>query len=289
MKENNDTIKDKDLHDDERISSYIRGEMTEPEETEFMNDMQSDDDLRSKAVDTAYLTKALKDVGKEQDATVKEALLSVSSENVEQIAAKTVGKTESTGDTKDYRISGMEYDDYDASYERKTEQSKLRDEWYAKKEKERKRRKLRRRIIATWSTAACICILCVVGIQYYDFRVTTGLGEQYATAFVVQQKESIRGMESPTSKELARLYTNVQRGTDLNATIKRLTVLWEVSTLETYNDYAEDAPLIGWNLAIAYLKDNDKDAAKMVLTKLISITENGSAVNSKTKELLGKL
>lgn len=291
MKDNNNNIKDKDLQEDERISSYIRGEMTESEETEFINDLKSDDDLRSKAVDTAYLAKALKDVGKDQDANVKEALMSVSRGIIEDIAAKAVGKAEPVMDTRDGRMTRMqmEYDDYDLSYEFTPEQLKLRDEWYAKKEKERKRRMLRRRIITALSTAACLCILCIVGVQYHDYRTTTGLGEQYAGTFIEQQESSIRGVESTTSKELAKLYTNVQQGTDLDATIQRLTVLLEVSTLDTYNDYTDDAPLIGWNLAIAYLKNNDKKSAETVLEKLISTTADDSAVNTKAKELLTRL
>lgn len=286
MKDNNNNIKDKDLQDDERISSYIRGEMTESEETDFINDLQSDDDLRSKAVDTAYLTKALRDVGKEQDTNVKEALMSVSRENVEDIASYTVGR-----DNRDSQKTKMEmaYCDDVINEELTPEQLKLRDEWYAKNEKERKRRMLRRRIITALSTAACLCILCIVGVQYHGYRTTTGLGEQYAGTFIAQQESSIRGVESTTSKELAKLYNNVQQGTDLDATIQRLTVLWEVSTLDTYNDYTEDAPLIGWNLVIANLKNNDKKAAKSVLEELIRKTENGNAVNDKSKELLKRL
>jgi hypothetical protein len=59
--------------------------------------------------------------------------------------------------------------------------------------------------------------------------------------------------------------------------------------METYNDYTDYSSEIGWNLAIAYLKDNNKKDAKIVLEKLIGITEKGSAVNGKAKELLEKL
>lgn len=284
MKEHNDTIKNKELHDDERISSYIRGEMTESEESEFMNDLHSDDDLRSKAVDMAYLTKALKDVGKENDTNVKEALLTVDKDNLESIAAKATGTHKKVEEKSDY---GQQME---VCYcEETLEDARQWEEYRKPKAKERKSKVLRRRIITVLSSAACIVVLCIVGIQYRDYRTTTGLGEQYATTFVAQQMPSIRGVQSHTSNELVKLYANVQKGTDLDATIKRLTVLWEVSTLDTYNDYTDDAPIIGWNLAIAHLKDNDKDAAKSTLEKLISKTEDGNVVNDKAKELLGKL
>ena len=59
--------------------------------------------------------------------------------------------------------------------------------------------------------------------------------------------------------------------------------------METYNDYTDYSTDIGWNLAIAYLKGNDGDNAKTVLTRLISITEDGSAINTKAKELKHKI
>ena len=59
--------------------------------------------------------------------------------------------------------------------------------------------------------------------------------------------------------------------------------------METYNDYTDYSAEIGWNLAIAYLKDNDMKGAKKVLEKLIAITEQGSAINNESKKLLNKL
>jgi Tfp pilus assembly protein PilF len=59
--------------------------------------------------------------------------------------------------------------------------------------------------------------------------------------------------------------------------------------METYNDYTDYSSEIGWNLAIAYLKDNNKKDAKVMLEKLISSSEDSSAIHSKAKELLEKL
>ena len=68
--------------------------------------------------------------------------------------------------------------------------------------------------------------------------------------------------------------------------ISELSDCWEKATADTYNDYTDYSSEIGWNLAILYLKVDDKDNAKKVLEKLISITENGSAINMKAKVLL---
>lgn len=145
---------------------------------------------------------------------------------------------------------------------------------------------IRRKLIYAMSAAATVLILIAVGYQYHDYRHTTGLGKEYASAFVSEQR-IVRGEGNETVvKELNALYANVSEGKDLDATIKRLTVLWEVSTLDTYNDYTNYAPLIGWNLALANLKNNDKNATIVTLNQLIEKTQTGSAVNTKAKELL---
>jgi thioredoxin-like negative regulator of GroEL len=59
--------------------------------------------------------------------------------------------------------------------------------------------------------------------------------------------------------------------------------------METYNDYTDYSSEIGWNLAIAYLKDNNKKDASVVLEKLVAQAESGNAIHAKAIELLEKL
>ena len=137
------------------------------------------------------------------------------------------------------------------------------------------------------SMAASIAVIVYLGFLYSDYQKTTALGEQYAIAFDISP---IRGEEeTDVQKEIKTLVNNVYNDVDLSKTLKRLTVLWEVSTLSTYNDYTNYASDIGWALATGYLKDNNKKDSKIVLEKLIEITEEGSAINDKAKELLEKL
>lgn len=241
----NNMVTDKELQNDERISAYLRGEMTADEEAAFKKELETDEELRSQANAVAHLAKAMRQVGEKQDEDIKEALLSSDEESVRKIAAEVTHKAKVIP--------------------------------------------LRRRLVKIVSLAACVLLLVGVGFQYYNFRTITGLGDEFGSVFVSEQSIS-RGAENETvAKELTSLYANVQNGKDLDATIKRLSVLWELSTMDTFNDYTNDAPYIGWNLAVANLKNDDKDAAKEVLTKLISKTEDGSSVNVKAKELLEKL
>lgn len=245
----NNNITDKELQNDERISAFLRGDMTAEEESAFKKDLEADDELRAQAVSIARLAKAMKQVGEKEDEDVKEALLSTDEESARRIVAS-------------------------AAHQAKVIP-------------------LRRRLVRIVSLAACVLLLVGVGFQYYNFRSVTGLGDEFSGAVDYSQSIS-RGVskgpeEVKMTKELAGLYANVQNGKDLDATIKRLSVLWEVSTLDTYNDYTNESPLIGWSLAIAYLKNNDKENAKVVLTKLVSKTESGSTVNVKAQELLKKI
>ena len=138
------------------------------------------------------------------------------------------------------------------------------------------------------SVAASILIFVISGWHYYDYRVITGLGNEYEMEF--ESSSFVRGAGTGSvEKELNSLFTKVKSGDESDNTIKRLSLLWELSTMDTYNDYSDYAPQIGWNLAIAYLKDNDKDNAMAVLTKLEGIAEDGTAIKNKCIELINKL
>lgn len=142
----------------------------------------------------------------------------------------------------------------------------------------------------TWlSAAASVALMIWAGIGYNDYRTTTGLGNQYATAFTSSQLT--RGGEAPTEVEtkLTKLFDNVVNDRELKSTLHDLTLCWELSTQETYNDYTDFAPEIGWNLAIGHLKNNDSKQAKAVLVKLTDIAPAGTTIGDKARELLKKV
>ena len=143
-------------------------------------------------------------------------------------------------------------------------------------------------ILRILSVAASILILVISGWHYYDYRVITGLGNEYEMEF--ESSSFVRGAGTGSvEKELNSLFAKIKSRDDSDNSIKRLSLLWELSTMDTYNDYSDYAPQIGWNLAIAYLKDNDKDNAMAVLTKLEGIAEDGTAIKNKCIELINKL
>ena len=146
------------------------------------------------------------------------------------------------------------------------------------------------RTMAKWlSMAASILLVVWLGIGYHDYRTTTGLGEEYGTMFSTSPLTRGAGEPSEVDTRLAQLFDNVANKKELDNTLHELSLCWELSTQETYNDYTDYAPEIGWNLAIGYLKDNNRKQAKAVLEKLIEIAPEGTAIGDKVSELMKRM
>ena len=117
------------------------------------------------------------------------------------------------------------------------------------------------------SIAASFAIILTVGYHIYDYSATTSLGREYASAFPTSS--IIRGEEDKdVSETLTALFDNVANGQDLDNTIEQLEKLWTLSQSDTYNGYTTYEPYIGWNLAIAHLRNHDKKEARNVLEEI---------------------
>lgn len=246
-KANSSEIQDMQVED--RIARYLRGEMNAEEVVSFERELETNRELRSKAIAMARLIKSMKEVGLRQDQTVIDAFASADEESVKMAAKKAT--QENNKKTKAKSLS-----------------------FY----------------IRSFSAAASVVLLIGIGMYYYDYHKTVSLGEQYAMVFADEQM-SFRGAASPeVEKDLSVLFENVQKGEDLDATIHRLSVLWELSTMDIYNDYTDYAPYIGWNLAIGYLCNNDKNKAVSILTQMNSLYSNKETIiGNKVLELLKEL
>ena len=139
------------------------------------------------------------------------------------------------------------------------------------------------------SMAAGLAIILSLGYHLYDYSSTTRLGQQYACTFPMS--EIIRGEEDEeVTNTLTILFDNVANGKKLDNTIVQLADLWELSQSDTYNSYSTYEPYIGWNLAIAYLRNNDKDEAVITLDRLVEIeADEENAIWEKAIELKEKL
>ena len=138
------------------------------------------------------------------------------------------------------------------------------------------------------SIAASFALAFTISYFVYDYSATTRLGQEYAYAFPVS--EVIRGEEDEdVVNTLTLLFDNVANGRDIDNTIKQLEELWALAQSDTYNGYTTYEPYIGWNLAVAYLRNYDKKEAKTVLKRLQTRYPEGTALGDKVSTLLKKL
>ena len=135
--------------------------------------------------------------------------------------------------------------------------------------------------------AASVVFIVFVGFKSYDYYDTTNLGKEYANAFPTSS--IIRGeLNTDVESELKALFDNVAQNRDLDNTTSRLTTLWELSKQESYNDYTDHSPYIGWNLAIGYLENYEKAKAKEILKEMKQVYPEGTALGDKIREVLNR-
>lgn len=232
---------------DELFDLFVRGKMSPDEEIAFKDKIKSDPELKERAKILTYLIKNIKAVGEERAETMLSAYSQFSS-------AKEV---------RDVVINSIE------------KQEKL----------EKQEKKVKIRSIIQWSSsiAAILIIGLIFGIQYYNSYKVTNLADKYYMEYDISS--SLRGMsEESVKEELLSLIDNVKEEKELKQTISKLKVIYDKALSEEYNEYTNHSTTIAWYLALAYLKDNKKEDAIVVLNKLIK--DNPDSAISKMAEKL---
>lgn len=140
-----------------------------------------------------------------------------------------------------------------------------------------------RRFVISFSVAASILICIFGGYKYYRYEQITSLGQEYLAYFPAN--EFSRGEDNRVSDRLQKLYTNISEKNELKSTINELNEMWNDSRSDSYNVYTEYMPELGWMLATAYLRDNEKGKAIEVLNQLISECPADTAIGEKAREL----
>lgn len=282
MSNDNITIYLKNSGDDnaeERIDAYLRDELTADEEADFRKELDADSELRQKAVARARIVFAMEEEGNKADAEIIGAFRQTTYESVIKIIRKHWWEEQNVFD---YRISIGQMEEEEYRDEMKQEIPEHVDTSIQKKP----------RIIPLRILSVACSIIAIVWLGYlsYGRYSTQKLADEYATVIDNETDIMRGGTESDkVTKELKTLFAEVSSGDNIEANIPKLEKLWAVSLSPQYNDYTDYSPEIGWHLAIAYLKDNDRKKAANVLHKLIETTEKGSLINRKAKELLEKI
>ena len=277
---------DKNISIDDRIARYLRGEIPQDEANEFLHDLKNREDMKDvleQALATAYLAKAVKEVGEQQDAGIIAALKGIDTEAATEVA-------NNASEKRKHRV-----DRFAACLSFGTEAATVAcpsiDTEAATEVANNASEKRKHRIVKfayALAAAASIAIIATVGYNQYERHQVIALGKEYALTLSPFAEEYHRGDTSTAGEEINALTANVRNQENLEQTIDRLSRLWALSKSDTYNDYTDFAPEIGWTLAIAHLENNDKNAAISVLTQITALYPE-TAICHKANELLKKL
>lgn len=256
-------IKDieKALLEDEHISRFLQGLMNASEETAFLEELKSNKELRQRASAQARLIKGMKQADEEllnafkrsKESDLKEITISERHK-----ASVTIGGwsrasilDEDGGETCNSTRIPIKF------------------------------------VLRQYAAVAVVFLIVFVGYFSYDYYDTTSLGKEYANTFSVSS--IVRGEANENVEtELIALFEKVTNEEDLDQTISSLVALWHIAKQDTYNDYTDYAPYIGWYLAIAYLEDNEKDRAMDILEEMELMYPEGTAIGDKVREILNK-
>ena len=136
-----------------------------------------------------------------------------------------------------------------------------------------------RKFIVSFSAAASILLCVFGGYKYYKYEQVSSLGSEYLAYFPAS--EFSRGENDGVSDILKELYSDIETKHNLGDAIARLSGMWTESRGDSFNDYTEYMPEIGWMLANACLRNNDKSKALKVLGVLIAESPEGTAMGDK--------
>lgn len=151
-----------------------------------------------------------------------------------------------------------------------------------------KRSSRKKSSIHWYAIAASFVAVLFVGYQSYDYYKITSLGKEYAMEFPINS--IVRGTsDSNVEQELAMLFENIIDADNLDNTTTRLAYLWEMANQDTYNEYTDYAPYIGWYLAVGYLKDYEKEKAKDILKDLGDKYSADNVIGNKARVVLDRL
>ena len=264
MNEDNKDL-EKVLLEDERISHFLQGLMNASEEAAFLEELKGNIELRQRASAQARLIKGMKQADEQLLDAFNKADKSSLRTLKNKIEKKRQGKNVAIAPSDFYFVLDEKEND---STELISKSSNL--SFY--------------KFIA----AASIILIFFVGYKSYDYYDTTSLGKEYANTFPITS--IIRGEANKNVEtELIALFEKVTNDEDLEQTISSLATLWEIAKQDTYNEYTDYAPYIGWYLAIAYLEDYEKDRAVDILEEMELMYPEGTVLGDMVKELIKEL
>lgn len=145
----------------------------------------------------------------------------------------------------------------------------------------------RRRV---WAAAAAIAALIIAGhygYGEYSYRQRNAFVAQYINATADRQHSDVRGdADNQLDTRLDSIAKQIQTERDMQPIITALKPLYDRRLTDV--ECAQNANRTAWLLALAYIKNGDKEQAANVLQQIIKENE-GMPIAKKASEILKKL
>ena len=266
---------------DARVEKFLRKQMTEAEEQQFKDELANDADKKSRARAMALMASQMRDIRRNQEAAA-----------IQQMS--------DMGETEFRKILEMQNQKHSDNNAQPNSEFRI----------------LHSALIRRISVAACmIGVLTIGGIQYNAYNRTTALGDTYYH-LISSDISSQRGdLDAQSVANLTSLFSMVEKGENLDQAIATLSKLYEESNVgrgfpsrQSKNNsefrilhwlslsaadhgsaLTQYRQTIAWNLAIAHLKDGNRNAAKEVLTTIIAENAPDKAITQSASKLLSEI
>ena len=239
---------------DDIINRFMSGEMSEDEKSDFLTRLETDDKLRQRAQLVGLIAREIHHVNSEE--TIIDALSKTDKDDFRKKLQRI------KEEKRESNVSACSIDD-----------------GICIKKDENNNRNMRWRIL---SIAASILIVLGVFTVYQHFNRAdyTSLG---AKQVVVTTFRSAG--DSQIISNLSDISNKIIAGDSIDDAISQLSDYYWNDKNEDLKPFHDD---IGWNLAVAYLKVNDKENAMLVLNNIIKESKSQEHIE-KAKELLNDI
>ena len=145
------------------------------------------------------------------------------------------------------------------------------------------------RPIILWASSVAAIFVIVFGVGLFNNNRRHSLLEETISPYYSQYDRNDVFRGDADSVAIARLYSlfnEIQKQKDISSIIKELEPIYHSLTTDfTYYPWAND---IAWNLALAYIKDDQIDKAELILNKLMDDNPD-TPIYNKADELIKKL
>lgn len=259
--------KDKDILTDcvdERIESFLRGTMSSDEEEAFKQEIKSNPELRNRAMEMTALIKGVEEHGSMIESTIEYYYLDYLRE---KMARKEACEKRARADLIDNELD--ETREFDAAKQIKVDDKKTRKFYFL-----------------WWAcSAAAVCVIFFSVFKAQRYRTLDEAISPYYTQY--DSSNISRGdTDSTIIIHLYSLFEQIQKQGNMTNVIKELEPIYaSLNSDYTYHPYAND---IAWNLALAYIKDDQIDKAIPILEKLKEENQD-SPISVKSDELLQRI